>query len=275
MSRPHIEFIQTQKLKWQEFSINASGQKLQVKVLSVDSKNKASTNIIQYPENYQDGHAHSISADEELFILQGQLIINDIQYSKGDYAYLPAGFNRKFISSKDGADVLTFFEGAIERNKKAGKQVAMDNTKLVEHISSHTKEWGSATDPKLISSDVRRLGLRSDPISGESTWLLAISEEGMNESVNKLETHPVVEECFLLSGEFHMPMGVLTQGAYFWRPANIEHGPVGTKKGAVAIFRSKGGPLTTEWSKDKYEVQWNRPYNPILPESLKKYINKV
>ena len=118
----------------------------------------------------------------------------------------------------------------------------------------------------MPSPGVRRLGLRKDPDTGDTTWLLDVDETGMGDEVNRLETHPVVEEVFVLSGEMHMPMGVLKQGAYFWRPPNIPHGPVGTKTGALGIFRCKGGPLTTEWSEESYPVTWNAPYDPILPD---------
>ena len=70
-----------------------------------------------------------------------------------------------------------------------------------------------------------------------------------------------------------MPSGVLREGAYFWRPPNISHGPVVTKKGAMGIFRSKGGPLITKWTKEKYPVKWNAKYSPSLPKELIRKLN--
>ena len=272
MSRPHIEFIQSQNLEWQIPSSTYCKKNLKFKVLSVDDNTNASTNIICYPANYSDSQNHCIDTDEEIFVLQGQLLINGTEYAEGDYAYLPIGLNREIIASKYGAKVLTFFEGIITKHRETKQTNKLYKNNVIKHISSHKEEWGSSTDPKLISKNVRRLELRSDPLTGDATWLLDINQNGMSDSTNRLETHPVVEECFVLSGELHMPMGVLTKGAYFWRPAGIQHGPVGTRKGALAIFRSKGGPLTTTWSKEKHEVQWNQPYKPILPNTLKKHV---
>lgn len=268
MSRPHIEFIQCQAVSWQTLGPNSARPGADAKTLSRDTDSKAVSAILRYPKGWKLSGAHHLDGDEELFVLKGSLTVGGLTYSAGDYAFLPAGYVRDGMAAPDGADVLTFFEGAHSRIDGTPADGIYDPRKLVERVASRDVEWGSATDPKVKAPGVRRLGLRKDPHTGDTTWLLDIDETGMGGDVNRLETHPVVEEVFLLSGEMHMPMGVLKRGAYFWRPPGIPHGPVGTKTGALGFFRCKGGPLTTEWSEDAYPVKWNAAYKPILPEDL-------
>jgi quercetin dioxygenase-like cupin family protein len=268
MTRPHLEFIQAQALAWRTLGDQASRPGAEAKLLSYDPDSKAVTVILRYPAGWSLDQAHYLDSDEELYVLSGTLIIEGVTYGDGDYAYLPAGLPHTLIESPQGADVLTFYEGAHKRVAGDAPEGLYDATKLVERIPTKSVPWGSATDPKVAAPGVKRLGLRKDADTGDTTWLLDVDETGMTGEVNRLETHPVVEEVFLLSGEMHMPMGVLKQGAYFWRPPGIPHGPVGTKTGALGIFRCKGGPLTTDWSEESYPVQWDAPYRPILPDGV-------
>lgn len=267
MARPHIEFVQTQALAWHEIGETSTRPGVSVKRLSYDPDAGAATTIIRHPAGWTLDQHHYLQGDEEFYVLSGALTINDVTYTKGDYAFLPIGFERTGMASPEGADVLVFLEDTHKRTEGAPPAGLYDPDRLIERIATEDVEWGGATDPNVASPGVRRLGLRKDRDTGDTTWLLDIGEGGMGEDVNRLETHPVVEEVFILSGEMHMPMGVLKKGAYFWRPPHIPHGPVGTRAGALGLFRCKGGPLTTDWSEETYPVQWDAPYDPILPDS--------
>ena len=268
MTRPQIEFIQTQAVAWHTLGENASRPGAEVKILSSDLDTNAVSVILRYAQGWALNQAHYVESAEELFVLSSALMIGGVTYGKGDYAYLPAGFARKDMSSPEGADVLTFFEGAHKRIAGPAPEGLYQADLLVERIATESVTWGGATDPKVAAPGVRRLGLRKDPETGDTTWLLDIDETGMANDENRTETHPVAEEVFVLTGEMHMPMGVLKQGAYFWRPPHIPHGPVGTKTGALGLYRCKGGPLSTEWSDDAYPVPWNAPYAPMLPDDV-------
>lgn len=268
MARPHIEFIQAQAIGWRALGDTASRPDTTAKPLSYDPDSKAVTQIVRYPAGWSFDREHYLDCDEEFYVLSGTLTVNDTAYGEGDYAYLPAGFQHHTMKTEDGADVMTFFEGPHAPVAGQAPDGLYDASKLVERIATKSVPWGSATDPKVAAPGVKRLGLRKDTHTGDTTWLLDIDESGMTGEVNRLETHPVVEEVFILSGEMHMPMGVLKNGAYFWRPPGIPHGPVGTKTGSLGLFRCKGGPLTTEWSEETHPVQWDSPYEPYLPEDI-------
>ena len=161
MTRPQIEFIQTQAVAWHTLGENASRPGAEVKILSSDLDTNAVSVILRYAQGWALNQAHYVESAEELFVLSGALMIGGVTYGKGDYAYLPAGFARKDMSSPEGADVLTFFEGAHKRIAGPAPEGLYQADLLVERIATESVTWGGATDPKVAAPGVRRLGLRS------------------------------------------------------------------------------------------------------------------
>lgn len=268
MGRPHTEFIQTETLPWACVPADAARAGVRERALSHDAETGAASTMLLYPAGWRDEAAHALDCDEELFVLDGALRINAVDYGPGDYAYLPAGFRRAAMSSPSGATVLTFFESAPRR---VAPDARCDARRLIEKVASNAMPWGDPGDP-VVAAAANGAGLkvlREDPETMERTWLLRFGPDDPSRTTHgRVERHPVVEEFFLLDGEISMTCGVLTPGAYFWRPPMIEHGPVGTRKGLTAFFRCKGGPLTTLWSQDALPIVWEAPYRPTLPPEL-------
>jgi hypothetical protein len=271
MARPHIEFIQTQVLPWKTLGEGASRPGAQAKALSYDTDSKAVSVIMQYPAGWSLPESHYLDSDEEFFVLEGALWVGSVEYRKGDYAYLPAGMPRPGMSSPMGASVMTFHEGTHRTINGDAPIELYDPARLIAKIESEKMSWGHPSDPIVaaIANNAGRKLLREDPKTGERTWLLQFGPDDPKKMTHgRTETHPVVEEVFLLEGEISMPMGTLKPGAYFWRPAHIEHGPVGTRKGLLGLFRCKGGPLTTRWSDSETPIDWEPAHKPILPPHL-------
>jgi hypothetical protein len=107
--------------------------------------------------------------------------------------------------------------------------------------------------------------MRRDPVTQDETWVLGTMplRYGM-----RSEKHPVVEEAYLLSGELVGHLGVMTPGAYFWRPPEESHGPFGSMTGNLYLFRTVGGPLSTIYEPDSREFNWKPKHDPILPAEL-------
>lgn len=252
MPRSHVEFIQQQSVPWQSGVVPVDG--VLTRVLSRDDASGAVTMINRYPAGTSIDTAYAQDIDKEFFVLGGEMIINDVSYASGDYAYLPAGFVRRSTTMPCQCDVLTFYEGKTD----------LPRGEFVERIRSSQAEWGAASDPKVASASIRRLVLRPDTSIGERTWLLKLETDEPYE-IRGVERHPCVEEMFLLDGDIHMRTGVMKQGAYFWRPANIAHGPTGSRAGFTALFRAKEGAFETAWSDADSPVPWDAPYAPTLP----------
>ena len=230
------------------------------------------TRIMRYPAGWHMDAAHYVPCDEEFLVLDGELAVGSMVYRAGDYAYLPAGMPRPGMASDTGAAVLTFFEGAHGSVFGEAPVGMYDPARLIAKIETTTMAPVKPSDPYVaaVANNAERKVLRQDPQSGERTWMMAFGPDDPAKMTHgKIETHPVVEEFFLLDGDIHMPCGVLTKGAYCWRPGGIQHGPVGTRKGFNCVFRCKGGPMTTMWSDHAPAIPWDSPYRPALPETLR------
>ena len=270
MARPHTEFIQVQALPWQRGLYGGARNDVQSKVLSVDDESGASTVIVRYPPGWSRSEPEVLGADEEMFVLQGDLVVNGVGYQSYSYAYLPAGHERHAAASTNGAVVLTFFES--EPVKALDGDKFRSDGGLVEHIDTNMQEWNRHTSDPKVPTGLLTKTQRIDPDTGDRTWLNARQPGGIVDGfMGSREYHPVVEEMFILSGDLYVERGVMRPGAYFWRPPHIHHGPFGTRAGMFMLGRSKGGPLVNCWTEQKYKFSFDPPHQPDLPPELEPY----
>jgi len=269
MGRAHVEFVQSQIVPWQKMLGTAGRLGAESKVLSHDPETGACTAIIRYPAGYTRGEEY-LAADEEFFVIEGGLEISGTEYGTHAYAYLPAGFPRSSATSANGAVVLTFFEGEPLTHQGKPPAGALDDRKLIPHIDTYTAPWGESLVDPLLRSTVQYKWLREDPDNGEQTWISCAPPGYRHEGFESpMETHPYVEEMFMLAGELRGNTGRMTPGAYFWRPPGILHGPYETRLGNFCFFRFKGGPITIDWSDEKIRYTFDAPYRPALPKEFR------
>jgi hypothetical protein len=268
MPREHTEFVQAQMLPWLDDHALLPGGCVKTKLLSEDPDSGARTSILRYPAGHASDVSYGLACDEEMYVLDGSMRIGEFEYMAGDYACLPAGYGRELQVSSSGCDVLSYHEAAPD--PCAPGSIAFQPGKLIERIRTAETDWGAPSDETVAAIGAGRILLRTDPESGDLTWLLRFSPTGGKKfEINAVETHPCVEEVFLLGGEIALREGVLRTGAYFWRPPHIPHGPMGTREGFVGIFRAKEGEFTTEWSEPDGEIPWDADYDPVLPDSTR------
>jgi hypothetical protein len=265
MSRPHIEWIQAQVLPWQQDALGARPG-APVKPLSVDDGTGALSCIIAYPPGYARG-PEWLSADEEFWVLDGAIEIDGIAYGEHTYAHLPRFTPRAAFSSPRGAAVLTFFS-ALPVATPGAPDRAFDARRLVRRLAAADDVWGGdfeAMGLQSMRATARMRTLRRDPDSGEITYLTATIPFRRGE---RSERHPVVQEFFPLSGELAGDLGVMQAGAYCWRPPMVKHAPYGSWTGTLLLFRSVGGPLTTDWEDPDQPFSWTPAHRPVLPPDL-------
>jgi hypothetical protein len=261
LSRPFIEFVQAQALPWTAGLYGGGRPGVEVRVLSMDADTGASSVLLRYPPGYaRDGPEH-LDVDEELFVLDGDLTLNDVLYGRYAFAHLPAGYGRRRLASHGGAVVLTFFSGEPAVVAGEGTEGHCDESRLVTYVDAFAGEWGGNFHPRFPGGAGRKF-LRRDPHDGEETWILGTMPLRWG---HRPEKHPVVEEMYLLSGALVGHRGHMHAGAYFWRPPEEWHGPFGSATGNLMLFRTKGGPLSTVYSDYEIEFTWNPPHDPILP----------
>lgn len=256
MARPHIEFVQAQHLPWQACALRPGAE---MKLLSEDAATGALSAILRYPPGWH-AEAKPLDQDEEFFVLDGALLHGGTEYCRDCYAFWPAGMPRQTLTAPMGATVLTFFSAPSGR--------PFDAARLVERIDVREGDWKAdlaAMGLEVMAATARIRRLRAEPDTGEITYITATMPYVYE---SQPERHPVIQEFFCLSGEVAGPQGIMRAGAYVWRPALVTHGPYGSATGAVYLFRSHGGPQSTEHD-PPVRFRFNPPHRPVLPDELR------
>ena len=231
MSRPHVEFIHTQSLPWKSGNFGHLDGNVEGKVLSRDPDNGAATAILRFPAGWQQDGSGALSVDEEFFVLDGSLDLNDQSYGLHCYAHLPAGYKRESASSTDGADVIAFFSSEPEFSQAEGQPESYTADQAVPFLDTFEMPWHSENmDPEYGDAGLCWKILRHDEKTRDVTMLVSsrphFHPKGWR---GPQEIHDCVEETFVLSGDYLGDRGILEAGAYFWRPPGLKHGPYGSR----------------------------------------------
>jgi hypothetical protein len=264
--RPHTEFIQAQLVRWRRIGDGAARPDVEYKFLSRDPHTGACSAILRYPPGWRREGCEHVLADEELYVLDGELEIDDRVYGSDSYAFLPQGWSRSRSLSRAGAVVLTYF--SAEPHWRSGRAECASE-RAVPFLDVLHMPWDMrVNDRRLDYLGISRKDLRRDPHTGERTFLsMMLPQSEPPQRIEKQERHPVVEEAFLIGGSLTGPHGTMHPGAYFWRPQGIAHGPFGTRWGAVALIRFLGGEHVNQWG-DEAPFSFDAPYDPVLPPDL-------
>ena len=272
--RPHIEFIQSQVLPFNKGLYGGARPEVDVRFLSIDDEAGDSSTMVRYAPGWQRTEPEYLDVDEEFLVLEGEFEINGNIYRKHDYAHLPSGYLRTSQSSAKGGVLLTFFSGEPHAVPSDTAGNTFDKARLVEHINSLTHERTTAVATKMKTPGWDPTGsfhkiLYDDPYTGERTWIIGMMPHWQT---SLCEIHPVVEEEFAILGDLCFPFGNFRDGAYFWRPPGIQHGPFASWGGALHLVRCKGGPFATEWVESP-GPEWYPDYDPILPPDYQQYVD--
>ena len=71
---------------------------------------------------------------------------------------------------------------------------------------------------------------------------------------------------YLLSGDIISEYGIAKAGAYFWRPAEIPHGPHGSHGGAFMLISFVEGRHRNDWTENQIDFQLTPEYRPVVPD---------
>lgn len=263
MARPRIEFLQSQHLPWDAAPVAAIRPGAAARVLSRDADTGACSLVVRYPAGWSQPAGQALAVDEEFLILDGAL-----EEAGGDrhgpfgFAHLPAGHVRGALSAPRGAVAVVFFSARPRLSDAATPPP--DPARLVTGLDGLRLPYTGNFHPEFPPGAGRRM-LYEDPETRDQTWLLGTLGLRWAE---RAERHPVVEEMFLIAGEVHGNLGVMRPGAYFWRPPHIAHGPYGSLTGNIYLFRTKGGPLSTEYEDAPVPFHWWPEHAPVLPDDL-------
>lgn len=270
LTRGHIEFVQAQMLPWRRIGVGLARPDAEYKMLSRDPADGACTALMRYPAGWSREGPEHIAASEEFYILEGALHMDDHVYPADSYAYLPAGWTRRSMSAPDGCVLLAFYDREPTLMPDEGELGEEDASRAIPHIDAAGMPWDmTLNDPNLRHLGISRKNLRTDPVTGERTFLsLILPQSAPPTGEGPQEIHPVVEEAYLIAGSLTGPFGTMHPGAYFWRPPGIAHGPFGARWGCVSLIRFVGGRHVNQWTEEQAPFRYDAPYAPVLPDDL-------
>jgi hypothetical protein len=255
MGRPHVEFIQAQALAWQPTPV-AHLAGTAAKLLSRDAASGACSLLLRIPAGWCREGAWHLDAEEEFLVLDGELAIGELVYLEDCYARLPAGWTRGAMRALRETVLLCFFDrepvaaSGVDARADAAARVA------VPRLDAFEMGWESAgMDPAYADIGLRWKMLRGKIGDAQTTMLVACPPHlHPPQWRGPQEVHDCVEEMFLLSGDYLSNVGRMREGAYFWRPPGIAHGPYGTRLGNLALIRTIGAPLENNWTREQVEI---------------------
>jgi len=261
--REHIEFIQTQRLPWEDAAARGF-ERARIKVLSTDPDDGSFSAVLHLPAGWSRQNA-PLPFDEEIYILDGDLELGGVPLRDNSYGFLAAGAESNALYAASDVTLLYFRSGALPADHRTP---AIAAKRTVRQIDLCSESWDGDFESLglgALKAGARMKILREDPFSGETTYISASIAYRIG---TRAERHPIVQEFFLLSGELAGELGVMQAGAYCFRPPMFKHGPYGSPTGAVVFFRGLGGKQQTFWE-DGPPFSFRPDHNPVLPERLK------
>ncbi|WDF74823.1 cupin domain-containing protein [Novosphingobium sp. KACC 22771] len=270
LEREHIEFVQAQMLPWLRIGPGLARPDAEIKLLSRDEGDGACSVLLRFPSGWsREGPEHRL-ADEEFYVLEGEIELNGQIYAQDTYAFLPAGWTRTTTSTRTGCALIAFYSADPKLVACAGDGSAERSPRAVPWLDVAAMPWDmTLNDPKLKHLGISRKDLRRDPETGERTFLSLILPQAIpQDNKGPQEMHPVVEESYLIAGSLTGPQGTMYPGAYFWRPPHIAHGPYGARWGSVCLMRFVGGAHVNIWTEAEAGFDFAAPYRPDLPPRL-------
>ncbi len=263
MPRQHIEYIQSQQMRWQVCPWSYPGSEARIKILSIDEGNGSCSVLVRLPAGWRTTSS-ALKVDEEFLVLEGELTLDGRRMAQDCYAWLPAGTARELAVKDDQTILLAFYSGTPAPGGSGGSggdAVVRDAFEL---------QWSSdGMDPAYGDAGMRWKILRHDPETQDTTMLVSTPPHLVPPGWNgPQEQHDCIEEAYVLSGDFLSPIGIMHAGAYFWRPPSILHGPYGTRGGNLTFIRTLGSALENNWSEHTVNLSRKPPHAPVVPSGV-------
>lgn len=254
MTRPHIEFVQTQNVDWE-----TQPDGTQVKRLNSDLRGDEETLLIRYPAGFARADQGAEERAEEYFVLDGTITIDDTHRGYHAYGFTPRGASAGIRATAGGATLIVFRYGHDDPNSVVGVSDAIT-------VNALDVPWDMRpSDDRIAHLRLTRKVLRLGPNDSSRTFLLLGLPHGMPaHDEMPAEIHDHFEEMFMLQGEMWTPEGLIRPGAYFYRPPEIVHGPHVSVGGFFQIMRAGANYVRTTWT-DPVPLPIGQSYEPKIP----------
>jgi len=109
MSRPvHLELSSTE-LPWK--SVPMPGSNLPLELRRLDSSGDSFVIHGRFPAGFERAESGGYAIPEEVIVVDGELTIESTTYRRGDLISVPANYERTFMATPHGCEVVAWFGG--------------------------------------------------------------------------------------------------------------------------------------------------------------------
>jgi len=215
MARPHIEFVNQERLAWQPES--GEDAPLRFKTLSADEETDAFTRLAELPTDAAVELRSSTT--QELFVLEGKLTVDGYDLGKHEYLRLPGGRTFGPVTGTEGCRFLWTGDGTPGAASGDGSRFWAAEEQSPHHVDPSTMAWERADLPGPEAGLFLKT-LYEDPETGAATTFVKADWDDPRQ-----KHHDCAEEVYVLGGKIRLgERGVLGPGDYVWRPPYVRHG---------------------------------------------------
>lgn len=243
MAKQHVEnknYRDVAPLPWQPQGLPAGATQ---RPLSTDPADGAFTGILEFDQGFRADEHRRCSAEMQFFVLDGRLRMGTDVLGPGSYCFYGAGASQSTWLAETPVRLLAIFSEEPRFEPQAGD----GSVETIRSLDTWAMQWTDpldASDPSVpFRTGVMVKVLRVDPNTGASTHLAGLMPGWFSLG---METHPVYEENYCLSGDVCVaevgkdPGYAMVEGAFLCRPPHIAHGPVLSKNGNVNFIYAHG-----------------------------------
>ncbi|TDJ44443.1 MAG: DUF4437 domain-containing protein [Gammaproteobacteria bacterium] len=236
MARPHIEPYVELDTAYKKFEISGF-EGSEYKVLSLDVDCGACTLKVKFNGGYKRKPGLSYS-DVEIFVLEGRIKVGDQVWTRGNYAFIPAGMHVGAISIPQGAEALVMFndcEPNFEESDQNHQYALTDAYMSLNTYSDAPWGPGNIVTPSVATGCMIK-PLHYNPLTEAISFLYCMTPQFRQDNISY---HDSAEESYHIWGtSWMMQFGYLPTGGYFWRPEYINHGAFRSEFGTIAFGRT-------------------------------------
>ncbi|HXF90923.1 MAG TPA: DUF4437 domain-containing protein [Candidatus Nitrosotenuis sp.] len=233
-NRKHIEFIWFDDVEPKPLHIAGLPNGLKLRTLSLDESDWALSGILSIPAGWSCDLDFISDAQEELFILSGDLEIAGQRLSEHFYTFRPAGAAHGKIKSENGCELIVMWNKRF--TIQIGAQGSYDEVKIIDTKRMHWQTNVAEGPANGISVKL----LHEDQATKAMTFIVGIMPNWFED---REEHHPCVEESFKIYGDMNLNTRkgnslLMGERSYFFRPPFMKHGPLFTQKGTMSLVRT-------------------------------------
>jgi hypothetical protein len=251
-NRQHVEALSPRDTPWVSVEQPALPAGLTARLLSVDPGDGALTAEINIPAGWTLPSPWSLGTSLDGFIVSGRIKVGDVELSRWDYTFRPAGFISGAVTALEDTRVYVFVQAEPTVSLREGEEPSSATGAMAEAIIALAAM--SVPPRKPLTGRVAKFTsrtLRMDAVTGERIFITgaqacnsAAEDDALAADIaGRIEWHECVEEIFQIGSWVSMddPADelVLEVGSYCFRPPGIPHGPFRTGPDAEmqSLFR--------------------------------------